>query len=75
MFDVVLFCLLIWCPDISVNMVDRLGVDVPGICIRFWVGLDILPLSMVTGPTLAFRHPAVLRVSVFAELGVVFNSL
>jgi len=47
-FGAVLLCLLIWCPDISVNMVDKLGVADPGICTRFSVGLEILPLSMVT---------------------------
>jgi hypothetical protein len=75
MFDVVLLCLLIWCPDISLNTVDRLGVDDPGICIRFSVGLEILPLSMVTRPTLGSRHLAMLQLSVLVESGVVLNSL
>jgi hypothetical protein len=63
-FDVVLLCLLIWCPDISVNMVDRLGVDDLGICIRFSVGLETPRLSMVTRPIQGSRHPAMLWVSV-----------
>jgi len=74
-FGAVLLCLLIWCPDISVNMVDKLGVNDPGICTRFSVGLEILPLSMVTLPTLGSRHPAVLRVLVLVESDVVLNSL
>lgn len=55
-------------------MVDRLGVDDPGICIRFSVGLGTLRLSMVTRPALGSRHPAVLRVSVLVESDVVLNS-
>lgn len=69
MFDIVFLCLHIWCPDISVNMVHRLGVDDPGICIPYSVGLEILRLSMVTRPSLGSRHPAVLQVSGFVEAG------
>lgn len=69
MFDIVLLCLHIRYPDISVNMVHRLGVNDPGISIRYSVGLEILRLSVVTRPALSSRHPAVLQVSGFVVVG------
>jgi hypothetical protein len=75
MFDAVFLYLLIWCQNISVNMVDKLGVDDPEICTRFSVGLEILPLSAVTRPILGCRQAAVLQVSVLVESDVVLNSL